>query len=430
MIPRINQRRTAGNTLLIVLMLMGILTLGMGVYLNLTSTENKRAMRSSCWNAALPLAEAGIEEAMSHLARNTNDYSLDGWVKSGTNHLYLKSRTNGADYYSVEIAGDPNETVTISSTGAVHFVDEDYITRTVQVTARAKSFPSPAGMVAKGFTLGGTMRMDSYDSSNPLYCNSNNVATGWYDFSRRTDQAFMGNPGGPINFGGNASLRGYAAAAPGFSVTAGGSARVGDNAWVSSSSGVQRTPQDHGTNGFTMALPDVAVTFTGSPPRTNSVGGTGYDYYLAGGDYVTPDLTSSLFGKTMYVAAASKLYVSGSLDLSLIVFANGARLDLYVGAPSLNFNSPLIIAGAPPTSFVLWGLPTCTRININSFAGIIYAPQAAIKAVGNSQFYGALTVRDFTAMGNFRFHHDLAAGKAIPPEPLTMLTWNEVYPRE
>src|SRR5262249_55591106 len=106
-ITKPTSRALSGNTLLIVLVLMGILTLALGVYLNLTSSENKQTLRSQCWNSALPWAEAGIEEAMSQIAMNTNNFALDGWTKVGTNNLYLKQRTNGSDFYMVGISGKP-----------------------------------------------------------------------------------------------------------------------------------------------------------------------------------------------------------------------------------------------------------------------------------------------------------------------------------
>src|SRR4051794_32992337 len=101
-IPIYQSRQTA-NALLAVLLAMGILTACMGSYLALTSAQNKSVMRSLCWNAALPLAEAGAEEALSHISRNMANYNADGWTGKGGS--YTKApRTLGDGYYSVSIS--------------------------------------------------------------------------------------------------------------------------------------------------------------------------------------------------------------------------------------------------------------------------------------------------------------------------------------
>src|SRR5215471_10404172 len=85
----------AGNALLVTMLTTGIIIAALGCYLSLASQENKTVMRSMCWNNALPMAEAGIDEAMSHLGVNTNGYAVDGWSTDGTN--FSKQRFLGSD---------------------------------------------------------------------------------------------------------------------------------------------------------------------------------------------------------------------------------------------------------------------------------------------------------------------------------------------
>src|ERR1051325_7972383 len=126
----------AGNFLLIVVGMICLSVAVLSTYLTLTSQENDTVMRSNYWNAALPLAEAGIEEAMSHLGSNTNGYAVDGWSADGTN--FYKRRSLNNDYYRVSFAGALSSGVTIVSTGAVRWTDGNYISRAVQVTARQR----------------------------------------------------------------------------------------------------------------------------------------------------------------------------------------------------------------------------------------------------------------------------------------------------
>src|SRR5882672_8720913 len=97
---KIQESRETGSTLLVVMMITGIIMLALGSYLTLASQEHQTVRRSLCWNAALPMAEAGIEEALSQLKQNTTNFALDGWT---TNHIKQRSLTNG--YYIVNFSG-------------------------------------------------------------------------------------------------------------------------------------------------------------------------------------------------------------------------------------------------------------------------------------------------------------------------------------
>ena len=129
----------------------------------------------------------------------------------------------------------------------------------------------------------------------------------------------------------------------------------------------------------------------------------------------------------MVVSSDSKLYVTGNVNLSQIVFQNGAKLELYLAGSSISF-SPTIV-GATSTQFMLFGLPSCTSMTLTggtAFTGIIYAPECDLKATGNASLSGAIIGKSFTCTGTFNFHYDLAAGKNAFISPVTILTWNEL----
>src|SRR5215831_2475863 len=159
---KIRKSRESGSTLLIIMVLTGIILLALGTYLALASQEHRTVKRSLAWNAALPMAEAGIEEALSQLWQNTTNFQADGWT---TNQIKQRSLTNG--YYVVNFSGRSGGTVTITSTGLVQFVDNVYISRTVRVLAlTARDFKFP-GLMASIVNLGGDLNADSYDSTDP-----------------------------------------------------------------------------------------------------------------------------------------------------------------------------------------------------------------------------------------------------------------------
>jgi hypothetical protein len=417
-----NSRQEAGNSLLIVMVIIGLLIAALGTYLTMSSQENNTVMRSACWNNAMPLAEAGIEEAMTHIVRNTNGYAVDGWSANGTN--YYKQRFLSNDFYNVSFHGDIFNGVTIVSTGAVQWTDGSYISRVVEVTARARQYPKSMGLVARGLALGGTLSVDSYDTSTNTY--SNPLKLAWYDPTRRSASAFVGNPLTTFIAGGNVDIRGYAASARGYSPPIfAGSAAVGDLNF--SGKGAQA---GHSTNGFYVEFPDVYAPYkTASTPTTNTVNGVKYTYYLNGNDYYAANLSN---GASMYVTGYCRLYVTGAVDIASITFAtngvvNNARLDLYVGGPSITFAPN--VNGAIPPQFTVWGLPTCKAIkfsgNIN-FVGAIYAPEADLAASGGATMFGAISANTFKCNGNFTLHQDLAIGKGQPPDPVTIGSWAEL----
>src|SRR4051812_32964657 len=135
------------------------------------------------------------------------------------------------------------------------------------------------GLVARGITLGGSLSIDSYDTSTNTMCNPTNF--GWYDLTRRSAGAFVGNPVGTFSVAGSVVVRGYASSGRGYAIpTFGGSSLCGDLAW---SSGAQ---PGHSTNGFYTAMPDVRAPYSSGPaPASGTVNGTNYNYVLQGNKY-------------------------------------------------------------------------------------------------------------------------------------------------
>jgi hypothetical protein len=405
--------REAGNTLLAVMVLIGIIVLALGTYLALASQESRTVKRSLCWNAALPMAEAGIEEALSQLYKNTTNFAADGWT---TNQIKQRSLTNG--YYTVKFSGRSGGTVTIISTGLVHFADDIYISRTVRVVAlTSKDFKFP-GLMASKILLSGDLRADSYDSSDPLASTD-----GFYDPAKAGDSVLIATTGSGFAMSGNSFVKGYVAAGAAGTVTASGSASVGDMKW--NRKGIQ---PGHFTNNFTMSTPSVVVPFdSADPPGADMVNGTGYDYVLEGGDYMAANLDSSAYGKTMIVTESSTLYVTGTIDLTKIVFAPGVHLDLYVGGPTISF-APVVI-GATAPDFTVFALPSCSSFSLNNgtvFTGLIYAPDTVLAANGHAQISGAIVGKSFSCNGTFDFHYDLAFNKPKNQPPVKVLSWAEL----
>src|SRR5439155_14719865 len=100
-----------GSTLVVTLVIAGVIGLTLLAYLSWSSTQNKLTARSQYWNAALVSAEAGIEEALTHLNYTPATHQTNGWTLSGTN--YSRQRDFGDGYYVVQISTNEPPVITV-----------------------------------------------------------------------------------------------------------------------------------------------------------------------------------------------------------------------------------------------------------------------------------------------------------------------------
>jgi hypothetical protein len=117
--------RAQGNILLVALLTCFILGMGLASYLTLVSSQNYSVMRSLAWNSAIPIVEAGAEEALTQLyhhgnpATNAAAYFANGWSVDSTRYAgsYTMSRWLDDSYYEVFIS--PSDPPVIHSHGFV-----------------------------------------------------------------------------------------------------------------------------------------------------------------------------------------------------------------------------------------------------------------------------------------------------------------------
>ncbi|MEW6306315.1 MAG: hypothetical protein AB1705_22850, partial [Verrucomicrobiota bacterium] len=84
-----------GSTVIMCLIIASIMGMVLASYLSLVSAQNLSVTRSQTWNSVVPVAEAGAEEALTHLYHNgPSNLFLCGWI------------TAGSDYYKWRQVGD------------------------------------------------------------------------------------------------------------------------------------------------------------------------------------------------------------------------------------------------------------------------------------------------------------------------------------
>ena len=78
-------RNNRGSVLVVILVTIVVLGVVLAAVLSLIVQENRILARTSTWNSTLPVAEAGIEEAMSHLEQvDGGPRGVNGWTATGS----------------------------------------------------------------------------------------------------------------------------------------------------------------------------------------------------------------------------------------------------------------------------------------------------------------------------------------------------------
>jgi Tfp pilus assembly protein PilX len=420
-----------------------VIGIALAAVLSLATHEQRILARTTSWNIALPAAEAGIEEAMSHLRKvNGGPRAVNGWVASGSS--FVLSRTNATDSrFTVAISSTTPPV--IQSFGEVSCPSAGrYIGRSVQVTTMGNG-KYHKGLMAKGkITMSGQFSADSFDSLKPgLNIN------GQYDPSIRSDNGDVGtlsSEPGAISMGGQVKIYGHVATGPTGTVNVDSQASVGTETWVDGgNTGVQT---GYHTKDMNVSFPNATLPYTnsGATPLPGTVatvdilgvviGNTSYKYILEDGvDYRLSTLVMSSSDK-MLVRGKARLVVDQDVSLSgqsYIQIDPKASLELYVKQSAVSISGSSIINKAGnAANFSLYGLPGLKDINMSgggSFIGTIYAPQTSLKMSGGGSdvldFIGAGIFNEVTGSGNFRFHYDesLAYNNA---ENLVVTSWKEL----
>ncbi len=236
----------------------------MASYLTLVQYQNKSVMRSQYWNAAIPVAEAGVEEALTQM--NTvgdGDRTANGWTLS--NGAYSMSRTLGNGRYDVWLGNQMQPSITC--TGYVtEPISGSLIKRAILVTT-TRYGAGMRGIVARQtISMNGITTIDSFDSQNPAYSTN-----GRYDSTKAHDYGFAGAVSGDINA---TTIYGYAATGPNGNAYG----NIGSATYLGGNTGIQ---SGHYTKDLNVSFPDVSVPFNGgglTPLSNQTVTTTNYTY--------------------------------------------------------------------------------------------------------------------------------------------------------
>jgi hypothetical protein len=455
-----------GNTLLLTIVVTGLVGFLLAAYMGLVRSQNISTMRSQSWNAAIPVVEAGLEDALTHInIQLTNDLNVNGWTKQG--EIYVSPRRYlSSNYYIATVSnwvvGSPTNRPVIESRGYVSapivvasangpllatlgnpsLATRKYVARGIRCVTTTDALFSK-GLVAKGMIdlKGNNIMSDSYDSR---YTNSS--TDGRYDVTKRKAGGSVATNSGLTNSlnVGNALIYGKISTGPGGSIAIGPQGAVGDAAFVEEPSNNGKIETGYFTDDMNVDFGEVRPPTASAIPVSGNVGGTNYPYVLGTDSY--RQLNFSMNSGIMMVTGRATFWIQDDLNISgtaKIVITPGASLTLYVGMPTGIGSIATITGGgivnqnASALSFQYYGLPSNTSLTLSgngTFVGSIYAPNADLTfnggGAGGEDFSGAAIGKTVSMNGNFKFHYDEALRFIGPPKGYVVTKWDEMTARE
>jgi hypothetical protein len=416
---------------LFIAVMMGLF---LGAYLSLARQQNALVARSQGWNAAMGMAEAGVEEAMGQLnpgapAPPTVNRAANGWGGPSGGVYGPVSRTVATgSSYSVLLTADTfpiiyaTGYVTVPSLSAT-------LSRAVRATTTNASLFTVGLVGIYGINFGGSgTGTDSYNSAN-----ANLSTAGQYDPTKASTNGGVASVTGILDAA-NATIKGNVYLGPTATNTINNGTVSGG---VSHDFNVQfeNVVLPAGTSGWVSPMPDGVTTISnvtyqyvfGYPGSANN--NNAGDYAIAG---------SLLNSANIYVGANThvRLYVTGNASPTYVhvigAGTNSGQLTLYMDGPSFTMSGNNSVDSGNAANFSYYGTTNNTQVTLSgntSFIGTIYAPQADIKLSGSGtspiDFGGAIVARTATIGGHYLFHFDenLLGG---PSRGYVVTSWQEI----
>ena len=395
--------KESGGILVVTLVISSLVGLMLASYLKMVSSQNTYTFRSQVWNSAIPLCEAGVEEALAHLNAlgTNNNFGIRGWTLE-TNG-YVRERTLDDGTYRAIIDTNFPPIITVQGRVRAPLQTAKYITRTVQVRTKW-NYTFPQAIIAKSeIDLGGTSsRIDSFISTN--------IVGGQYNliYARaEAPVACLATTPGKFDLA-NTKIHGRIGySAPGNVIWSSGG--VGDSLWLTLNTGVQA---GHSVSDLNVYVPDIVLPDNFGPvfaPSGKTISGVTYKYVFDSGYYRMSTFTLNTSEKALFRGKAN-VHVLGDMRVNgTIVVETTGDVTLYCGGKVELKGGGVANYRGYAANFAINGLNTCTEVEYGGstrFIGTIYAPRALVKVTGGADIVGAIVADRFDFKGGFKLHYD------------------------
>ncbi len=437
-------RRKSGSVLVVTLLLAAILVLTLGGYLWWVRTQNVQVAEAQSWNAALAIAEAGIEEGMAQINVSVGNLTSPtnygpsaalnfGPLAGGIYGPRMNSLPDGS-YSVIIVPANPGPTIVATGYTQLPMISQP-IQRTVHVTTT--TIPLFANAMLARFditTKGSGMMVDSYDSSDPAHSTN-----GMYNPATRLATGDVASNQGNINLQ-NATIYGHLYTSPAGTVSL-NNGMVGDLSWQGP--GIE---SGWWTNDFNMDITDMVAPYTNGLQPGLFTGKNGQTNTLTTGNYFVPTSSGvyAMKNQSQYLEVSGNvtLYAQGGVYFpGMVIIDPGATFRLYVGTAdttqpvSATLNQVNTGTGGNAMTFQYFGLPSNTSLNWsgnNEYIGTVFAPEASFTLGGGGtsksgyDYQGSCVVLSVSMNGHFNFHYDQNLRRAGPMTGFKVSSWKEL----
>jgi hypothetical protein len=452
--------RVRGSVLIVAMLLAAIIAISLGSYIKLAINSMNLADRSFYQNAAVNLAEVGVEEAIycyNRLEDNkaTPANAWTGW-DIGTVEARSATRTIGGFDLGRGVLGEVKvycsfynptlkEKPVVVAKATLTFPNSPPTSKYIEVTVRKRSL-FPKGMIVRETieAKGGNLSLDSWDSDPD---DDPTTAMVVYPDGRSANAmlATQSTVNNAISIG-NGVVYGYIS-------TAGGSVGRQPQAVLTGNFSSTEFDTNRISNDFEVTA--FAPTDPPTPGVFNSIGyNMGGETLPRGGDSAADGVYYYKFdmGRNISVNTGT-LLISGKVVLLLtshagveamglagtgkMEIAAGASLTVYTnGNVKLSGGGGVSNANAQPKTCVIFGtLPTAASGQTIDLSGngktsvSLYAPNADITLSGggtDGDFFGAIVGKSVTMTGTSRFHYDESLARLYVGKPYGLEKWREL----
>lgn len=452
-------RSNRGSVMIVALILSAVVAISLASYVRLGTTSQRISNRALYNNAAMNLAENGLEEAMYSINKMVADdtYDWTDWKNNGTaansdawaqfpasgTYTFDQNTTGYVRVYVSNYKGVSAPTIVSKATINLGGAASAPIEKWVEVKlSKASKFAN--GLVAKDTILfkGNNATVDSWNSEM-------GGAGTFTPFSNavKNDNGSVGSVSVSVDsvLVKNADVWGYVSTNnsddPTDNVGSNGSIlgddSVNDGTWAKANVDPTRVSTQFSANFDAVTAPSTTETNVGTINTTTPIGTHGSattvlctNISLSGNSNVIEfkgDVTLIISanageqaikitgnGSGLKVAANSslKIYTAGDIDLTGqgITNVDGAPVDvqIYGTSTSTSTDQDIKIAGG------------------GAFAGVVYAPNGSVTINGDGSVWGSIVAEDITLTGNANFHYDESLGNLGTGNPFRVAKWKEL----
>lgn len=450
-----SHRAERGSLLIIAMLLCAVIGLSIVSYLNLGRTGMEISNRALYNNGAMNLAENGLEQAMYSINKKISDATYV-WADHGWTIVGTSARQKWSDYdfgqgtrgmvraYVYDYAAGAAPRIIARSTVTVGGRSSQAIEKWIEVQLRRTS-KFANGLVAKE-TINFSGNNASVDSWNSDPDNNSGTAAIPYSSSVKNANGSVGSISVSVDAVGvnNADIFGYASTG-GALPSVGSNGRIGGFTQALGTMDMTRVSTDFTASFDAVATPTTGTAISaignGDLPMTLGTAGIATELRVASIDSsgnntkiltiegdVTLVITAPAGSPAISLTGQSSIYITPGSSLKIYTEGNVA----VTGGGVANGGTTEATANQP-IAFQIWGTSTSTTIDQaiaikgnGVLSGVVYAPNAEVAIVGDTEVMGSFVAEDIRVTGNAHFHYDESLANFGSGNPYRVSRWREL----